>query len=120
MEASLRSLRKQKMAEAIRAASPVERVQPTKSARRIVALRHRDGQRCWLCGEFLDFRLSSAGRIPAVTVDHVVPRSQGGPDAFDNLRLAHGKCNGDRSSAPGVAHPKWLADRADRKRRGQP
>lgn len=44
------------------------------------------GDRCWLCGA--PFR---RGEVP--TLDHLVPRSHGGPDAADNFRLAHRTCN---------------------------
>lgn len=47
----------------------------------------RDGGVCWLCG-----------KPGATTVDHVVPRSLGGPDTLANLRAAHGSCNSARGT----------------------
>lgn len=47
----------------------------------------RDGGRCWLCG-----------KLGATTIDHVIPRSLGGPDTLDNLRAAHGSCNSARGT----------------------
>jgi hypothetical protein len=55
-------------------------------------LAERDGWWCWLCGGAID---PSAGRDSAMcaTVDHLVPRSRGGSNEPDNLRLAHKRCN---------------------------
>jgi hypothetical protein len=46
----------------------------------------RDGGACWYCGRDLDFARD-------VTVEHLIPKSRGGPDARWNLALAHGRCN---------------------------
>ena len=42
----------------------------------------RDGNRCQYCG--------SRERL---TLDHVLPKSRGGPDTWDNLVAACGECN---------------------------
>jgi 5-methylcytosine-specific restriction endonuclease McrA len=49
----------------------------------------RDGGLCWICGR----------AMPAddMSVDHVVELSEGGSNLLDNLRLAHGRCNSERS-----------------------
>ena len=49
------------------------------------ALRARDGDGCWLCTRPIDVGLAS--------IEHVLPRSLGGNDALDNLRLCHRDCN---------------------------
>lgn len=41
----------------------------------------RDGQRCQYCG------------APAESIDHVVPRSRGGPHAWENVVAACRRCN---------------------------
>lgn len=46
---------------------------------------HLKGTTCHLCK-----------RPGATTADHVVPRSQGGPDTLDNLMPAHQACNASR------------------------
>lgn len=50
------------------------------------------GGRCHLCG------------LPVLpedaTRDHVIPRSLGGPDSGENIKLAHGSCNGARGDIP--------------------
>lgn len=46
------------------------------------------GLTCWICGL----------PIPddEFTLDHVIPKSEGGTNAEENLRPAHRKCNYDR------------------------
>jgi len=55
-------------------------------------LRERDGDHCWICRQPMDFKGSAIGPEFA-TIDHVVPRSQGGSHDIGNLRLAHRRCN---------------------------
>ena len=49
-------------------------------------LRQRDGDMCWLCGQFVD-----DGRD--ASVEHAVPKSRGGRNTAENLRLTHIHCN---------------------------
>lgn len=56
----------------------------------------RDGWRCQLCGVSIA-RGVKASHVLAATVDHVIPRSQGGLDDPENLRAAHRGCNAARS-----------------------
>lgn len=58
-----------------------------------VALVGRDGYRCALCKETLP-------RYYRPEFDHIVPRSLGGPDDFDNRQLAHKSCNMAKSNKP--------------------
>lgn len=51
---------------------------------KMIVLR-RDGYTCQYCGEYGD------------TVDHVFPKSQGGPHSWDNLVAACKDCNGQKS-----------------------
>jgi 5-methylcytosine-specific restriction endonuclease McrA len=44
-----------------------------------------DGPCCQICGECFAFHV--------LTLDHIIPRSQGGPHALWNLRLACYDCN---------------------------
>lgn len=45
----------------------------------------RDGKGCWFCG---------AATTPATeSIEHLVPRSKGGPDTLANFVLAHKNCN---------------------------
>ncbi len=60
--------------------------------RHLAAVAVRDGYRCRLCGEPVAMTLPlGCGR--AATLDHVIPRAQGGSDHRDNLQLAHHDCN---------------------------
>lgn len=69
---------------------------------RKVARAHRDvldayGSTCWLCGGPIDLD-AEWWRDAAMSVDHVLPRSLGGPDDLANLRPAHRTCNVRRSN----------------------
>ena len=59
--------------------------------------------RCGGCGVAFPFR--------NFTVDHVVPRSQGGSDHFDNLQLLCGACNSVKGDRPHAALIATLRDR---------
>lgn len=65
----------------------------------------RDKGICYLCGgkcDWNDWRLSKKGnpypgnKYP--TIEHVIPISRGGLDAWDNVRLACWKCNTQKSN----------------------
>lgn len=48
---------------------------------------------CWLCGG----RMLRHGQEPdSATLDHVIPKARGGPNAIENLKLAHRYCNEER------------------------
>lgn len=53
----------------------------------------RDGWACWLCEEPVDRELIGTHSEWRPSLDHVVPRSKGGTDDPENLRLAHLWCN---------------------------
>ncbi len=83
----------------------------------------RDNWMCWLCGLAVAPDLSPSSRI-GPTLDHVLPRSRGGADHPDNLRLAHAYCNHQRrnrvSNINGRRFARELAERVrayQRKRR---
>lgn len=59
------------------------------------ALRERHGGACHWCGKPMSFETSDDPR--SATIEHVVPKSEGGANEQSNLRLAHKLCNGDRS-----------------------
>ena len=66
------------------------------------ALVHRDGPDCGICGEPVDLEVKSgpSGDGRGHSFDHVIPRSLGGPDTLDNLRLTHWECNHLRFAKP--------------------
>ena len=49
------------------------------------AVFQRDGRKCVYCGK--------GGKRTKMTLDHVVPRANGGPDRYDNLVVACEACN---------------------------
>lgn len=63
------------------------------------ALYRRDSGVCYLCGEKCDWNdrdlFSVRDKYP--TIDHIIPVSRGGLHSWDNIRLAHFKCNLDKS-----------------------
>lgn len=63
-------------------------------------LRMRDGDNCWLCGQPMRFSSGDGLDPEFATLDHVVPKSQGGTRALSNLKLAHGRCNRSRGDKP--------------------
>lgn len=65
----------------------------------------RDDGKCYLCGgqcDFSDWRVAESGhKYPGdlyPTKDHVIPVSLGGCESWDNVRLAHWKCNLEKSN----------------------
>jgi 5-methylcytosine-specific restriction endonuclease McrA len=57
----------------------------------------RDRGRCVYCGIDVHPRAQGLHRAPDLaTLDHVRPRSEGGPTLPDNLVLACQACNGER------------------------
>lgn len=89
-----------------RAISPVPRCKPCGARfRRSVAISpadryaiyERDGWTCGICNEAVESGLPNSSPWQA-TLDHVIPRSRGGGDDAENLRLTHRYCNSVRSS----------------------
>lgn len=66
--------------------------------RRIRQLLERDGDCCQLCKAPIELTLQRDDPM-AVTLDHLIPRSRGGSNSVDNLRLAHRICNQRRADA---------------------
>ena len=62
-------------------------------------LRLRDGPRCWLCDEPLDFK-AVPNSTWAPTFEHLIPLSRGGPRTLDNLVLCHRLCNNRLADRP--------------------
>lgn len=50
-------------------------------------IRARDGDNCWLCGNFVDEAHEST--------EHLDPVSRGGSESLENKRLTHRACNQD-------------------------
>lgn len=58
----------------------------------------RDGNKCHLCG--LPMSIYHPNHPLGATIDHLIPRSQGGNNDISNLKLAHKRCNEARADAP--------------------
>lgn len=52
----------------------------------------RDGPNCYSCHGEMDFFARNDDPWRA-SIDHIIPKSKGGSDKIDNLRLAHSLCN---------------------------
>jgi len=61
-----------------------------------VRIRERDGDDCWLCRQEIDFTLTGDDEVWGPSLDHVIPRENGGTWADENIRLAHRQCNASR------------------------
>lgn len=79
----------------------------TRGEKRRLAIRDRDGRRCFYCGERMRFtrwickrtgELRPTGRD--ATVEHLVAVALGGTDALENCVLAHAACNSFVGSRP--------------------
>ena len=58
----------------------------------IERLLHRDGYKCYLCGDKMDTRGDTNGDYYP-SIDHVIPISKGGTHTWKNVKLAHRLCN---------------------------
>lgn len=58
----------------------------------IEKLRALHGDDCWWCFKPIDFR-AEARKTQRPSVEHLQPKSKGGTNALDNLRLCHPGCN---------------------------
>lgn len=67
---------------------------------RVTTIMARDGVNCAICDGPLDRHLRVPGHALYITFDHIVPRSRGGSDRIENLRLAHHACNQARGNDP--------------------
>lgn len=65
--------------------------QDSANARMRKKLRARDGDNCWFCGDPLG---------DDVTLEHLVPKSNGGRNMAANYALAHAKCNHSAANMP--------------------
>lgn len=60
-------------------------------------LGERDHWICHLCGGVVEQIPGTSDTPNGGNVDHLIPRSKGGPDEWGNVRLAHYRCNHARS-----------------------
>lgn len=67
------------------------------------------GTRCCLCHQPVDLRRRFPDRWSA-SVEHLVPRSKGGSDDLENLRLAHLGCNSSRGNRPRIQRRRLVVD----------
>ena len=69
--------------------------------KKVLKLLFRDGSRCHLCGRVRP--------IKQLTLDHIIPKSQGGLGTLSNLKLACMKCNTCRNDLPVEAARQLIA-----------
>src|ERR1700741_4968317 len=80
-----------------------------KERQRFEYMRMRDGDDCARCRRALRFDLPE-GHDQAARIEFVVPRTAGGSQKLDNLRLTHRRC-----FAPGMNHTDEVTERIRRK-----
>lgn len=68
----------------------------------------RDGWVCQICMEPVDPDLPP-GTPWSASLDHILPRSEGGSNDDANLRLAHFNCNTERGATPDGAQLRLLS-----------
>ena len=68
--------------------------QESKAAKMRAKLIKRDGADCWFCGVDMG---------DDITIEHLIAKSNKGPNALANYALAHAKCNNDAGNLPLVA-----------------
>lgn len=85
-------LQRERLAQAMKLSADLSTGFGRRRARAQIALRdeawEEDGHMmafCGLCGK--------TGEFDKMTIDHIIPRAQGGSDTLDNLQLAHEGCN---------------------------
>lgn len=67
----------------------------SKSKRRLVYEFY--GGHCAICGCELKLDKGDARDIPIMTIDHIVPISEGGNNTLNNLQATCEKCNGTKA-----------------------
>lgn len=96
--AAVKRLRRDKHAAATRLRQEKNRLWKLK------ILAKRDGMYCGICGRGI-------ASFDDITMDHIIPRSLGGPDGLYNRRLAHRVCDYTRGNtidpARDVPHGSW-------------
>ncbi|NIA70743.1 HNH endonuclease [Pelagibius litoralis] len=81
----------------------------SKRDRRINDIMDRDGNACCYCGGLFAPRGEFASPGKKMTIEHFVPRTNGGPDNLANSALAHQDCN-NRAGNLSVAEKMRLRD----------
>lgn len=66
---------------------------------KIVRLRARDGDKCWLCGDPIDFE-AVPNSDNAWSLEHLLSKAHGGPAKLENLVLCHPPCNRKLAALP--------------------
>lgn len=56
----------------------------------------RDGNRCYICGVQVRKKAGRKHKKHRPTLDHVIPRSRGGSDDADNLKVCCSGCNQEK------------------------
>lgn len=65
----------------------------------IASIIHRDGTACYLCGSEVDISVHH-NHSNAPSIEHVKAVANGGTHTWDNVRLAHRRCNWEKSDTP--------------------
>lgn len=58
----------------------------------ILSLTERDGEQCYICSELMDYEADTNDDFYP-SIEHVKPIAKGGTHSWNNVKLAHRKCN---------------------------
>lgn len=70
----------------------------TSKKRRVAKLFKKQKGLCWLCGWAMMLPTAGQPIQYTATLDHILPRSEGGSNSIKNMAAAHYTCNTDRQS----------------------
>lgn len=62
------------------------------------SLRALHGDLCYLCTQPMKFLPKDHNDEEYATLEHVIPKSKGGQSTWENVKLAHFKCNNEKQN----------------------
>lgn len=83
---------------------------------KVVYLATKQGSRCAICNIAMTKPKSGNHRLLSTdrTVDHIIPVSQGGTDAVENMQLLCNKCNQEKNSFVPPEHRKKVEKKTNK------
>jgi len=76
----------------------------------IKKIAERDGAFCWICKQPVDLSITWDDPMRP-TRDHMKPKSKGGRNCIENIKLAHKRCNMERGSMGFKKYSRFLENK---------